>query len=101
MKEFGNICGFTPLEDEEHGFFNYGRNSGIAFKDTMEKSYNFLKNQIHKIKKPSGKFALRFFYNWISYLHFSFSSIDVFCKFSSLLIKSLSIILNDSSVPSL
>lgn len=43
MKEFGNICELHLYEDEEHGFFNYGRNSGIAFKDTMEKSYNFLK----------------------------------------------------------
>ena len=43
MKEFGNICDLHLYEDEEHGFFNYGRNSGIAFKDTMEKSYNFLK----------------------------------------------------------
>ena len=43
MKEYGNICELHLYEGEEHGFFNYGRNSGIAFKDTMEKSYSFLK----------------------------------------------------------
>ena len=43
MKEYGNICELHLYEGEEHGFFNYGRNSGVAFKDTMEKSYNFLK----------------------------------------------------------
>ena len=43
MKELGNISELHLYEGEDHGFFNYGRNSNIAFDDTMEKTYRFLK----------------------------------------------------------
>ena len=43
MKELGNISELHLYEGEDHGFFNYGRNSNIAFDDTMDKTYRFLK----------------------------------------------------------
>ena len=42
MKELGNISELHLYEGEDHGFFNYGRNSNIAFDDTMDKTYRFL-----------------------------------------------------------
>ena len=43
MKKLGIFSELHLYKREGHGFFNYGRKSNIAFKDTMEKSYNFLK----------------------------------------------------------
>ena len=42
MEKAGNRCELAAYEGKSHGFFNYGRDDGQAFYDTMEKADEFL-----------------------------------------------------------
>jgi len=42
MKENDNYCELVAFKDEQHAFFNYGRNENKAFEKTMKDTVNFL-----------------------------------------------------------
>ena len=42
MKEAGNICELTSFKGQGHGFFNYQRDDGAAYHDTIKISKQFL-----------------------------------------------------------
>ena len=42
MEKAGNRCELAAYEGKSHGFFNYGRDDGQAFYDTLEKADEFL-----------------------------------------------------------
>lgn len=42
MLKSGNVCDLYLYKDQQHGFFNYGRNNNIYYYDTLEKMETFL-----------------------------------------------------------
>jgi acetyl esterase len=42
MKSMGNRCELITYEGEKHGFFNFGRGTGVHFRDTLLRTDRFL-----------------------------------------------------------
>ncbi len=42
MRELGNRCELVPFEGQEHGFFNFGRGDGWAYRETLAETERFL-----------------------------------------------------------
>ncbi|MHC4225155.1 MAG: alpha/beta hydrolase [Planctomycetota bacterium] len=42
MKRMGNSCRVVGYEGAQHGFFNYGRGDGEAYRDTLRRAVEFL-----------------------------------------------------------
>ena len=42
MKQMGNRCELVGYEGAAHGFFNYGRDGGEAYIDTVRRADEFL-----------------------------------------------------------
>ncbi len=53
MKELGNECELHAYKGRKHGFFNFGRNGGQDFLDTVEKADRFLEKHGFLQGKPT------------------------------------------------
>lgn len=42
MLKSGNVCDLHLYKDQQHGFFNYGRNNNVYYYDTLKKMETFL-----------------------------------------------------------
>lgn len=42
MLKLGNVCDLHLYKDQQHGFFNYGRNNNVYYYDTLNKIESFL-----------------------------------------------------------
>lgn len=42
MLELGNVCDLYLYENQQHGFFNHGRNNNVYYYDTLNKMESFL-----------------------------------------------------------